>query len=186
MITTFNGSAVQLLPPEGTCKTDRRARFEETYRAYGTLMFRLARNILRDDDLAEDAAAEAAVKLWEHYDCLQAPTGPQAKRYVAVLTEHKAIDLLRKRKRERTVSLEEAAELHAPEADPDQRLDIQAALNKLPNEQRTAVQLALSCGLTAKQTAQTLGCSVSKAEKLINRGKAALRKELEEEGYHDR
>ncbi|MBO4419552.1 MAG: sigma-70 family RNA polymerase sigma factor [Oscillospiraceae bacterium] len=184
MITTFNGSAVQLLPPEGTGKTDRRARFEETYRAYGTLMFRLARNILRDDDLAEDAAADAAMKLWEHYDCLEEPTGPQAKRYVAVLTEHRAIDLLRKRKREATIPLDEIESYHAPAWNPEQRLDITAALNKLPNEQRTAVQLALSCGLTAKQVAQTLGCSTAKAEKLISRGKAALRERLED-GYHD-
>ena len=184
MITTFNGSAVQLLPPEGTGKTDRRARFEETYRAYGTLMFRLARNILRDDDLAEDAAADAAMKLWEHYDCLEEPTGPQAKRYVAVLTEHRAIDLLRKRKREATIPLDEIESYHAPAWNPEQRLDITAALNKLPNEQRTAVQLALSCGLTAKQVAQTLGCSTAKAEKLISRGKAVLRERLED-GYHD-
>ena len=54
------------------------------------------------------------------------------------------------------------------------------ALNKLPNEQRSAVLLALSCGLTAKEVARTLDCSVSKAEKLINRGRKALRKELKE------
>jgi RNA polymerase sigma-70 factor (ECF subfamily) len=168
-----------------TGATDLRTRFEQTYQAYHALMFRLARDILQDDDLAEDAAADAAVKLWEHYDCLTEPTGPQAKRFAAVLAEHRAIDLLRKRKRERFVPLEEAAELHAPAGDPEGRLDIAAALNKLPNEQRTAVQLALACGLTARQTAQTLGCTLSKAEKLISRGKAALRKELEV-GYHDR
>lgn len=184
MTSTLNNSSVKLVSPSEPQQADRRTRFEETYQAYKALMFRLARNILLDDDLAEDAAADAAVKLWEHYDCLEAPTGPQAKRYVAVLVEHRAIDLLRKRKRERTVPLEEAEALHAPAGDPEGRLDVTAALNKLPNEQRTAVQLVLSCGLTAKQAAEVLGCSLSKAEKLVSRGKAALRKELEE-GYHD-
>ncbi len=184
MTSTRNSSTVKLVAPSEAQRADRRTRFEETYQAYRALMFRLARNILLDDDLAEDAAADAAVKLWEHYDCLEAPTGPQAKRYVAVLAEHQAIDLLRKRKRERTVPLEEAEELHAPAGDPEGRMDVTAALNKLPNEQRTAVQLVLSCGLTAKQAAEVLGCSLSKAEKLVSRGKAALRKQLEE-GYHD-
>lgn len=185
MIPTLTGSAIRLVPQDDGARASRRARFEKTYQAYRALMFRLARDILRDDDLAEDAAADAAMKLWEHYDCLEEPTGPQAKRYVAVLTEHRAIDLLRKRKREATVPLEEIENCHAPAWNPEQRLDITEALNQLPNEQRTAVQLALSCGLTAKQVAETLGCSTAKAEKLISRGKAALRKRLED-GYHDR
>ena len=184
MISTFTNSAIQLVAGGGSSESSRRAKFEETYTAYRSLMFQLARNILRDDDLAEDAAADAAMKLWQHYDCLEAPTGPQAKRYVAVLTEHRAIDLLRKRKREATVPLEEIESYRAPAWNPEQRLDIMAALNKLPNEQRTAVQLALSCGLTAKQVAETLGCSTAKAEKLISRGKTALRERLED-GYHD-
>ena len=184
MISTFTSSAIRIVAGGGSADSSRRDKFEQTYTAYRALMFRLARDILQDDDLAEDAAADAAVKLWEHYDCLEAPTGPQAKRYVAVLVEHRAIDLLRKRKRERTVPLEEAEELHAPAGDPEGRMDVTAALNKLPNEQRTAVQLVLSCGLTAKQAAEVLGCSLSKAEKLVSRGKAALRKQLEE-GYHD-
>ena len=181
MTSTYSGPAART---EDRSAAERRTRFEETYRTYRALMFRLARNILPDDALAEDAASDAAVKLWEHYDCLSEPTGPQAKRFVAVLTEHRAIDLLRRRKRERIVPLEDVAELHAPAWNPETRLDLTAALNKLPNEQRAALQLSLVCGLTAAQTAATLGCSVSKAEKLISRGKAALRKELEE-GYHD-
>ena len=165
-------------------REDRQDRFAQTYLAYRALMVRLAWDILRDEALAEDAAADAALKLWAHYDCLEAPTGPQAKRFCAVLTEHRAIDLLRKRKRERLVPLEEAEALQTPAGDPEGRMDLEAALNRLPNDQRAALQLALVCGLTAKQTAQTLGCSAAKAEKLISRGRAALRKELEE-GYHD-
>ena len=154
--------------------------FEQTWLAYRGLMLRLARDILGNESLAEDAVSEAAVKLLEHYDCLEAPTGPRTRRFAAVLAEHCAIDLLRRRKRERTVPLEAAAELRAPEGDPEGKLDLLAALDRLPNQQRTAVLLSLSCGLTARQVADTLGCSVSKAEKLISRGKKALRDELKE------
>ena len=153
---------------------------EQTYLEYRGLMFRLARDILGDDASAEDAVSEALVKLVAHSDCLEAPTGPKTRRFVAVLTEHAAIDLLRKRRRERTLPLEAAAELRAPAGDPEGRLDVRAARDRLPNEQRTAVQLALCCGMTAKQVARTLGCTVSKAEKLISRGKNSLRNELKE------
>lgn len=154
--------------------------FEVTYLAYHSMMLHLARNILRDEGLAEDAVSDALVKLYEHYDCLEAPTGPQTRRYAAVLTEHCAIDLLRRWKGDLTLPLEYAAELRAPTGEPEDRILLMNALNKLPNEQRSAVLLALSCGLTAKEVARTLDCSVSKAEKLISRGKKALRKELKE------
>ena len=166
---------------ETNVKTSARRRdLEMTYLEYRSMMFRLARDILGDDASAEDAVSEALVKLVERSDCLEEPTGPRTRRFVAVLTEHAAIDLLRKRKRERVVPLEEAAELRAPVGDPDARLDLKAALDRLPNEQRTAVQLALTCGMTAKQVSRVLGCTVSKAEKLISRGKSTLRNELKE------
>ena len=158
----------------------RRRNLEQTYLAYRSMMFRLARDILGDDASAEDAVSEALVKLVARSDCLEEPTGPKTRRFVAILTEHAAIDLLRKRKRERTVPLEAAAELRAPAWDPEGRLDVLAALDRLPNEQRTAVQLSLACGMTARQVAPTLGCTVSKAEKLISRGKNTLRNELKE------
>lgn len=153
---------------------------ERTWLAYRGLMFRLARDILGSDELAEDAVSDAMVKLIEHYDCLDSPTGPRTKRFAAVLAEHAAIDLLRKGGRFRSLPLEAAADCPAPAGDPEGRMDLEAALDRLSNEQRTAVLLALTCGMTARQTAQTMGCSVSKAEKLISRGKAALRKQLKE------
>ena len=143
-------------------------------------MYHIAFAVLKDRNDAEDAVSEALVRLVARSDCLEEATGPKTRRFVAVLTEHAAIDLLRKRRRERTVPLEEAAELRAPAGDPEGRLDLLAALDRLPNEQRTAVQLALCCGLTARQVARVLGCTLSKAEKLISRGKQALRNELEE------
>lgn len=120
------------------------------------------------------------VKLLKNYACLEAPTGPKTKRFASVLAEHTAIDMLRRRRLERNVSLEAASSMSAPAGDPEIRLDLMAALDRLPNEQRTAVLLSLTCGLTAKQTAKALNCSVSKAEKLISRGKTALRNELKE------
>ena len=155
--------------------------FEQTYLAYRDLMFRLAKQILRNDALAEDAVSDALVKLLEHYDCVREPVGPQTRRYAAVLTEHAALDLLRRRRREKLVAPEDLPPQRRPEPDPDLRLSVQEALDRLPNEQRTALLLHLTCGLTAKQAAEHLGCSPAKAEKLISRGKEKLRRQLREE-----
>ena len=64
----------------------RRRDLETTYLEYRCMMFRLARDILGDDASAEDAVSEALVKLVAHSDCLEAPTGPRTRRFVAVLT----------------------------------------------------------------------------------------------------
>ena len=158
-----------------------RSGFEQTYTEYRALMYCLAYRILRDEGLAEDAVSEAAVKVLEHYDCLAEPVGPRTRRFVAVLTERTALDLLRKRKRE-VVMAPEDLPLPNPLADPDLRLAVREALDRLPNQQRTAVLLALTCGLTAKQVAATLGCSTAKAEKLISRGRTKLKQQLREVG----
>ncbi len=158
----------------------RNADFERTYAEYRGLMFALARRILGDAALAEDAVSDASVKLLEHYDCLAEPVGPRTRRFVAVLTERTALDLLRKRKWELALPPEELPACPAPASDPDLRLTVLAALDALPGDQRTAVLLSTLCGLTAKQVGENLGCSQAKAEKLISRGREKLKKQLRE------
>lgn len=158
----------------------RNAAFEQTYAEYRGLMFALARRILGDATLAEDAVSDASVKLLEHYDCLEAPVGPKTRRFVAVLTERTALDLLRKRRWELALPPEELPDRGAPTPDPDLRMTLLAALDKLPGDQRTAVLLSALCGLTAKQVARNLGCTAAKAEKLISRGREKLKKQLRE------
>ena len=158
----------------------RNAAFEQTYAEYRGLMLALAGRILGDAALAEDAVSDASVKLLEHYDCLEAPVGPRTRRFVAVLTERTALDLLRKRKRELALPPEELPTQGAPAPDPDLRMTVLEALDALPGDQRTAVLLSALCGLTAKQVAQSLGCTPAKAEKLISRGRAKLKNQLRE------
>ena len=42
--------------------------FERTYLAYHSMMLHLARNILRDEGLAEDAVSDVLLKLYQHYE----------------------------------------------------------------------------------------------------------------------
>lgn len=158
----------------------RNAAFSQTYAEYRGLMFALARRILGDDALAEDAVSEASIKLLEHYDCLDAPISPRTRSFTAVLTERTAMNLLRKRRREYAVPPEELPRRETSGADPDLRLTVLAALDTLPGEQRTAVLLSCLCGLTAKQVGESLGCTQAKAEKLISRGREKLKKQLRE------
>ena len=158
----------------------RNAAFERTYAEYRGLMYALAKRVLGDAALAEDAVSDASVKLLEHWDCVEEPVSPRTRRFVAVLTERAALDLLRKRSRELSFPPEELPERGTMTPDPDLRLTVLEALDKLPGDQRAAVLLSALCGLTAKQVAQTLGCGTAKAEKLISRGREKLKKQLRE------
>ena len=158
----------------------RKDDFAQTYAEYRGMMLALAKRILGDAALAEDVVSEASIKVLEHYDRLDGPTGPRTRRFVAVLTERTALDMLRKRSREHMVPPEELPVRSAPGSDPDLRLTVLEALDRLPGDQRTAVLLSCLCGLTAKQVGENLGCSQAKAEKLISRGREKLKKQLRE------
>ena len=64
----------------------RSAAFEQTYSEYRGLMFALAKRILGDAALAEDAVSDASIKVLEHYDCLEEPVGPRTRRTRYCLT----------------------------------------------------------------------------------------------------
>ena len=67
----------------------RNAAFERTYAEYRGLMLALAKRILGDADLAEDAVSDASVKLLEHYDCLEEPVSPRTRRSVSTATKRR-------------------------------------------------------------------------------------------------
>ena len=104
--------------------------FERTYSEYRGLMLALANRILQDPALAEDAVSESMVKVLEHWDCLDEPVSPRTRRFVAVVTERTALDLLRRQRRTQILPLEALPEQGSPGPDPDLRLAVREALEE--------------------------------------------------------
>ena len=93
------------------------------------------------------------------------------------ILRHEAYNLLRKRRR--LTPVEELPETPAPEGDDAGRLDLQAALSQLTEDQRTALLLQQE-GYDLAEIGQALDVPVGTVKSRISRAKRTLRTLLEE------
>ncbi|HVA59775.1 MAG TPA: sigma-70 family RNA polymerase sigma factor [Mycobacteriales bacterium] len=136
----------------------------EIYRRYGAACYGLARRIVGDEGLAEDVVQEVFVALWRRssgYDQAKA----SVKTWLLSITHHKSVDAVRRedvhRRRRDNFDLlyeepaggSDVAEL----ADDSLRANrIRAALQTLPEAQRTPLLLAYFGGYTQQEIAQLI------------------------------
>ena len=144
---------------------DERA-FELLYQRYADLVYSVALRILADPGLAQDVAQEVFLRLWRTPASYDESRGRFANWLVSV-ARNRAVDDVRVRGRRRQRELAPAA---VPEDPPDGRADdpsviaqaeierssVRRALRALPDEQRTALELAYFGGLTQQEISQLL------------------------------
>ncbi len=158
----------------------QRDTFELVYRKYRYLMLHVAKGILGNYDDAEDAVHEAFLAIIKNLYHFSEIDSPKTKSLVVIVVEHKAIDMLRKRKRENLVELNEALlgiEIPAPSDNA-----LASAMAKLPAQYRQALLMRYDNGLTVREIGKLLSISESGVRKLLSRAKQALSVQLEKEG----
>ena len=151
-------------------------------------LYRIARFILRDTELAEDATQEALVRAWQSL-----PTLRDVDRFDAWL--HRLIvracaDIGRNRRRWRTeisVLPNEPSESDRTSALAD-RDQIERGLRRLTHTQRTILTLTFYLGLSPGETAEALDIPVGTAKSRLHYAIEALRAAIaaDERGSHDR
>lgn len=117
---------------------------------------RLAFLLCQDWHRADDLAQAAAIKAYAHW--AKAARADNTDAYVnAILVR----EFLHERRSAwaRLVSLTEAPETAARQADHDSSLDLQSAVVALPPRQRAVLVLRFYCDLNTFQTAEALGCT---------------------------
>nr|WP_326126789.1 sigma-70 family RNA polymerase sigma factor [uncultured Oscillibacter sp.] len=153
-----------------------RTRFESLYTAYRGLMFHVARQILRNEQDAEDAVHMAFLSLAEH--ALPPELGPRARCLAATVAERKAIDLYRSRQRHPQAELEEIPGCAAPPSDGT----LAGAMAALPPRYREVLLLRYYNGYSAAETAGLLGLTPENIRQITLRAKRLLASELAERG----
>jgi RNA polymerase sigma factor (sigma-70 family) len=158
----------------------------ELYDRYGRPAYGLALRVLRDDALAEDAVQDAFLALWRTAARF-VPERGKASTWIFTLVHRRAVDLVRREERRRTDALEHAPEPAGGAVEEEvllrfQRERVQAALTKLPDQQREAIELAYYGGFTQSELAERLGQPLGTIKSRMFMGLARLRELLGEPG----
>ena len=159
---------------------EEKDKFERLYLKYRDLMFYIANKILQNQQDAEDAVHAAFLSIAENMEKVSDLDCPKTKGYIVTITENKAIDLYRKKKRHpKALLLEETAGL---EVSYEGSHTIAHCFACLSSWDRDILMLRYRYGYTAREIAKTLNLSEANANKRIQRAAEKLEKLCKEEG----
>jgi RNA polymerase sigma factor (sigma-70 family) len=152
------------------------AAFAELVRRYGPVVWGVCRRGLSNHQDAEDAFQATFLVLVRRASNIapETPLGPWLHR-VAVMT---ARNVQRQNRRRSAVSGPMEHDVAASVTDPDQRLDIDAALLSLPERDRVPIVLCHLQGLTRREAAERLECPEGTLSARLHRALARLRARL--------
>ncbi len=170
----------------------RLAAFEELVLRHQTQIYRVAYRLTGNHNDAEDLAQEAIVEAFRAFDRYQ--PGTYFDRWLYRIMSRTYIDTVRRRNRRPVVSLDApmgsegdplVTVMGDSSQDPQQMTEtfdldgvVQVALDRLPQEFRTAVVLADIEGLSYDEVAQALRCPVGTVRSRLHRARQMLREAL--------
>jgi len=166
--------------------------FGELVNRYERKIYRLAKNITRNDEDAEDVLQDAFLKAYTHLDNFKGDS--KFYTWIVRIAVNEALMRLRKRKTDRSVPLDEPVELGEEtvqreiavwEDNPEQQYSqeewrriLDEAVESLKPDFRTVFVLREIEELSTEETAETLGISVPAVKSRLLRARLALRERL--------
>ena len=133
---------------------------ERVYEAFGKPLYSVARNVLGNDDDAQDCVHDALVRIWQRSGSYRREHG-SLRSYLLVSVRNEALTRKRNAARhfhiEERVARDEQSEYELEVNDPIERVRLRRAVAALPAEQRAALELAYFGHLTHVQVAERLG-----------------------------
>jgi len=153
------------------------------YDRFGRVAYGVALRVLRDQALAEDAVQEAFLAVWRSAGSYRRERAKPST-WLLTLVHRRAVDLVRREDRRRAERLDEPPEdvgVAVPEEAQlrERRAAVQAALGRLPADQRQALELAYYGGYTQSELAEHLGVPLGTVKSRMFAGLSRLRDALE-------
>ena len=157
----------------------------ELYDRYASVAMAVAHRILSDREQAEDVVHDAFVAVWTRIGSFD-PARGTLRAWLLTVVRNRAIDRLRARRPEPDVAQLDEQSLLSTGPNPTweeaaRRLsaaDLRAAMDSLPAEQRTAIELAYFGGRTYREIAVLTGVPLGTANGRLRLGLARLRDAL--------
>jgi DNA-directed RNA polymerase specialized sigma24 family protein len=138
----------------------RMSGLEQAYALWSRLFFSVARHVISDSERAEDCVHDALVRVWRSPNRF---TGNREMLKAYLIT---------------CVRLAPESSIDPPAVDPVETQRLQAALGRLPDEQRTALTLAYYGNKTHVEIAQELNVPLGTIKSRISMAMRKLQAEL--------
>lgn len=149
----------------------------ELYDRYAKVVYAVGLRVLQDAAGAEDVLQDVFLQLWRNPDAFDASRGSLAA-WLTVISRHKAIDRLRKRRPE--TDIEDCVIASGPDLrDETERTlvieKVRAVLEQMNPDQRKVLELAFFQGLTHTEIAEKTGEPLGTIKTRIRTGLQQLR-----------
>lgn len=160
----------------------------EAYRRHGGAVFALARRLLAEGALAEEVTQEVFLRLWSKPDRFDPERG-SLRSYLLAQSHGRAVDLLRaetsrrrREEREARQTAEAGYDIEREVLDLAVGEHIKEVLDKLPSEEREAIELAYFGGFSYRQVAARLDQPEGTVKSRIRSGLRRMRADLVDAG----
>jgi len=159
----------------------------DLYDQFGSYVFGLATRILGDRHAAEDVAQEVFMSVWERPEAFE-PARGRLRTFLGTLAHRRSVDLVRREEARRRRAARDAAtvipipdvgELAVAIVTAEQ---VRAEVDRLPADQREAIELAYFGGRTYRQVAQELGIPEGTAKSRMRLGLSRIAHALDAHG----
>lgn len=129
--------------------------FSQLVRAHQQQVWRFLRRLLGDDALAEDVTQETFIRVFTRLSTFTFEA--RFSTWVFQIAHNAGIDELRKRQRQSRLAEVVGRRTLAVTSGPDVSVELQLALDTLPEDQRAALLLVEVFGLRYREAAEVLG-----------------------------
>lgn len=149
--------------------------FAEAVETHKSMVFSIGWHFLRDRLAAEELAQDVFLQLHRNWAAMKSPD--HIAFWLRKVASNRAIDVVRRQKMRKEMSLEEAAEPTVLERMQDSLLTsyLERMVASLPERQRMAIILRYQEDMDPEEIAKVLGMKVSSTKTLISRGLELLR-----------
>lgn len=149
----------------------------ELFDAYCDMVYRIALNIVRNNEEAQDIAMDSFVALMQQTSFADET---HIKAWLIRTAENKSLDVMRSARKKRSVPLDEVLENTLHSSFSIQEKELLDIVTRLPEKLRSTVYMHYYEDMTAAEIAQALGITEGTVYKRLERGRRALRKVLGE------
>jgi RNA polymerase sigma-70 factor (ECF subfamily) len=160
----------------------RPSGLEQAYALWSRLFFSVARHVISDSARAEDCVHDALVRVW-HSPNRFTGNREMLKAYLITCVRNESLGMVRREGRRdarelKAVRLAPVTSVDPPVVDPVETKRLQAALGRLPDEQRTALTLAYYGNKTHVEIAKELDVPLGTIKSRISMAMRKLQTEL--------